>query len=78
MEGAPASFAGRILWPLTGSPLSTSSPLPHVQMDDCRTEFERLKDLGVRLTQEPTEMGPVTTAVLDDTCGNLVQIHSEG
>ena len=29
---------------------------------------------GVRFTQEPTEMGPVTTAVLDDTCGNLIQI----
>jgi hypothetical protein len=30
--------------------------------------------LGVRFTQEPTAMGPVTTAVLDDTCGNLIQI----
>ena len=30
---------------------------------------------GVRFTQEPAEMGPgVTTAVLDDTCGNLIQI----
>jgi hypothetical protein len=28
----------------------------------------------VRFTQEPAEMGPVTTAVLDDTCGNLIQI----
>jgi hypothetical protein len=28
----------------------------------------------VRFTQEPVEMGPVTTAVLDDTCGNLIQI----
>ena len=30
--------------------------------------------LGVTFTQEPTAMGPVTTAVLDDTCGNLIQI----
>jgi hypothetical protein len=37
-------------------------------------EFERLSALGVRFTQPPTEMGPVTTAVLDDTCGNLIQI----
>ena len=32
------------------------------------------KALGVRFTQEPLEMGPVTTAVFDDTCGNLIQI----
>jgi catechol 2,3-dioxygenase-like lactoylglutathione lyase family enzyme len=37
-------------------------------------EYERLSGLGVRFTQPPTEMGPVTTAVLDDTCGNLIQI----
>lgn len=41
-------------------------------------EFERLKGLGVRFTQEPAEMGDVTMAVLDDTCGNLIQIHSGG
>jgi catechol 2,3-dioxygenase-like lactoylglutathione lyase family enzyme len=41
---------------------------------DIDAEFERLRALGVRFTQEPTEMGPVTTAVLDDTCGNLLQI----
>ena len=39
-------------------------------------ETERLRALGVRFTQEPLEMGPVTTAVLDDTCGNLIQIAS--
>ncbi len=37
-------------------------------------EFERLSSQGVRFTQEPTAMGPVRTAVLDDTCGNLIQI----
>ncbi|MEU4689268.1 VOC family protein [Actinoplanes sp. NPDC023714] len=41
---------------------------------DVRAEFERLRGLGVRFVQEPVEMGPVTTAVLDDTCGNLIQI----
>ena len=39
-----------------------------------RREYERLAALGVRFTQAPTAMGPVTTAVLDDTCGNLIQI----
>jgi hypothetical protein len=31
----------------------------------------------VHFTQEPTAMGPVTTAVLDDTCGNLIQIAAQ-
>ena len=39
-------------------------------------EHERLRGLGVRFTQPPAEMGPVDTAVLDDTCGNLIQIVS--
>ncbi|WP_055696129.1 VOC family protein [Streptomyces prasinopilosus] len=43
-------------------------------VDDVHAEFDRLRGLGVRFTQEPLEMGRVTTAVLDDTCGNLVQI----
>ena len=34
--------------------------------------------LGVTFTQEPVEMGPVTTAVFDDTCGNLIQIAQHG
>lgn len=43
---------------------------------DTKAEYERLRDLGVRFTQEPLEMGGVTTAVFDDTCGNLIQIAS--
>ncbi|WP_309057184.1 VOC family protein, partial [Streptomyces sp.] len=49
-------------------------PVTSFAVDDVRAEFERLRALGVHFTQEPTEMGPVTTAVLDDTCGNLIQI----
>ncbi|GHJ26527.1 MULTISPECIES: VOC family protein [Streptomyces] len=52
-------------------------PATSFAVDDVHTEFARLRGLGVRFTQEPLEMGPVTTAVLDDTCGNLIQIvHS--
>ncbi len=54
-------------------------PFTSFAVEDVRREFERLTRLGVRFTQEPTEMGPVTTAVLDDTCGNLIQIaHQAG
>jgi catechol 2,3-dioxygenase-like lactoylglutathione lyase family enzyme len=43
-------------------------------VDDVRREYERLRALDVVFTQEPAEMGDVTTAVFDDTCGNLIQI----
>jgi catechol 2,3-dioxygenase-like lactoylglutathione lyase family enzyme len=49
-------------------------PFTSFAVDDVQKEFERLHGLGVRFVQEPAEMGPVTTAVFDDTCGNLVQI----
>jgi catechol 2,3-dioxygenase-like lactoylglutathione lyase family enzyme len=49
-------------------------PFTSFAVADVQAEFDRLKGLGVTFTQEPTAMGPVTTAVLDDTCGNLVQI----
>ncbi|MBO4208253.1 VOC family protein [Micromonospora echinofusca] len=43
--------------------------------DDLAKEHERLTALGVRFTQEPVRNGPVSTAVLDDTCGNLIGLH---
>ena len=49
-------------------------PLTSFAVDDVQAEFDRLAEKGVTFTQPPTEMGPVTTAVFDDTCGNLIQI----
>lgn len=43
-------------------------------VDDVQAEYERLSALGVHFTQQPMAQGPVITAVLDDTVGNLVQI----
>ena len=51
-------------------------PFTSFAVDDAGAEYERLRDLGVRFTQEPVKMDSVTTAVLDDTCGNLIQIAS--
>ena len=51
-------------------------PATSFGVDDVQKEFERLSALGVRFTQPPLDMGPVTTAILDDTCGNLIQIAS--
>ena len=49
-------------------------PATSFAVDDVQAEFDRLRSKGVRFTQEPTQMGGVTTAVFDDTCGNLIQI----
>ena len=49
-------------------------PFTSFAVDDVEKEYQRLVGLGVRFTQQPTQMGPVTTAVFDDTCGNLIQI----
>jgi catechol 2,3-dioxygenase-like lactoylglutathione lyase family enzyme len=53
-------------------------PYTSFAVDDVNAEYERLRALGVQFTQEPLEMQSVTTAVFDDTCGNLIQIASQG
>jgi catechol 2,3-dioxygenase-like lactoylglutathione lyase family enzyme len=52
-------------------------PLVQFAVDDVEAEHRRLTEKGVVFTQPPTDAGPVMVAVLDDTCGNLVQIVSE-
>jgi catechol 2,3-dioxygenase-like lactoylglutathione lyase family enzyme len=53
-------------------------PFTSFAVDDAQAAYEELTRRGVVFTQPPTEMGPVTTAVFDDTCGNLIQIASTG
>jgi catechol 2,3-dioxygenase-like lactoylglutathione lyase family enzyme len=52
-------------------------PATSFAVDDVQAEFDRLSAKGVTFVQPPTPMGPVTTAVFDDTCGNLIQIASQ-
>jgi catechol 2,3-dioxygenase-like lactoylglutathione lyase family enzyme len=42
--------------------------------DDIAAEYERLAQLGVKFRSEPTKMGPITAAVFEDTCGNLINL----
>ena len=49
-------------------------PAASFAVNDVSAEFDRLQALGVKFTQDPLDMGPVVTAVLDDTCGNLIQL----
>ncbi len=50
-------------------------PFTAFQVDDIHKEYDRLKQLGVEFTMEPTNMGMTTVAVFNDTCGNLIQIY---
>ena len=67
-QGHPAAAA------FTRALYADGIPFTQFAVDDLVAETARLERLGVRFTQPPTPMGPVVTAVLDDTCGNLIQL----
>ena len=50
-------------------------PWTTFQVNDIKEEYARLQGLGVVFKMPPTQMGPTTIAVLDDTCGNNIQIY---
>ena len=52
-------------------------PATSFESRDIQQEYERLRAKGVVFRKPPTAMGPVTIAVFDDTCGNLIQLHSK-
>jgi len=52
-------------------------PYTAFAVDDVEAEHQRLTEAGVRFVQPPTDLGPVITAVFDDSCGNLIQIMQE-
>lgn len=55
--------------------LEAGIPLTTFAVDDIQAEYDRLVGLGVVFRNEPTPMGSTTTAIFEDTCGNLIQIH---
>ncbi|WP_416905822.1 VOC family protein [Micromonospora echinospora] len=67
-EGHPAAV------PFKNALVADGIPYTQFAVDDVYAEVERLKGLGVEFTQEATDLGPVVVAVLDDTCGNLIQL----
>lgn len=50
-------------------------PATAFEVDDIQKEYERLVNLGVTFSMQPTKSGPATLAVFNDTCGNLIQIY---
>jgi catechol 2,3-dioxygenase-like lactoylglutathione lyase family enzyme len=62
--------------PFKAALVADGMPWTTFTVDDVRTETDRLRRLGVRVVQEPAQMGPVETAVIDDTCGNLIMLST--
>jgi catechol 2,3-dioxygenase-like lactoylglutathione lyase family enzyme len=60
--------------PFKAALVADGIPATSFAVEDVHAEFQRLRGRGVRFTQDPLDMGAVTTAVFDDTCGNLIQI----
>lgn len=49
-------------------------PFTSFTVDNMQDEYRKLKSRGVVFTSEPEKVGPVIMAVIDDTCGNLIQL----
>jgi len=64
--------------PFKNALVADGIPFTSFGVADVKSEYDRLTREGVRFTQPPVAMGPVTTAVLDDTCGNLIQLAQRG
>ena len=62
--------------PFRDALMADGIPATSFAVDDVKTEYERLVGRGGVFTQKPTDMGPVSVATFDDTCGNLIQISS--
>jgi len=49
-------------------------PAANFFVENIQEEYERLRKLGVKFTEGPSKTTGSTIAVLDDTCGNLIQL----
>jgi len=50
-------------------------PFTAFEVGNIQKEYERMQKLDVEFTMEPTNMGPTTVAIFNDTCGNLIQMY---
>jgi catechol 2,3-dioxygenase-like lactoylglutathione lyase family enzyme len=66
--------AHRAVKPFKEALVDDGIPFTSFMVDDVEAEHERLRGLGVHFTLPPTDLGTATTAVFEDTCGNLIAI----
>jgi catechol 2,3-dioxygenase-like lactoylglutathione lyase family enzyme len=74
LEPGPHGHVGKELRAYRSALMKNGIPAASFGCDDVEKEYKRLSKLGVQFTQKPMKAGPVTIAVFDDTCGNLIQI----
>ena len=74
LELAPAGHPA--VGPFRAALVADGIPVTSFTVRDVPAEYDRLVERGVRFVQPPTTTAGTTTAVLDDTCGNLVRIAS--
>lgn len=60
--------------PYKSALVANGFPAASFEVDNIDAEFERLTELGVEFTHQPMDCGTVRKAVLNDTCGNLIQL----
>ena len=60
--------------PYKAALMADGIPAASFQVDDLDAEFSRLRELGVDFVQTPILAGEIKVAVLNDTCGNLIQL----
>ena len=63
--------------PFKAALMADGIPCTSFAVEDVHAEHKRLLGLGVVFTQLPVARGPVTTAVFEDTCGNLLQMAQQ-
>ena len=63
--------------PFKAALVADGIPYTSFAVEDVNAEYTRPAAAGVRLTQPPTAMGSVKTAVFNDTCGNLIQMAQQ-
>jgi predicted enzyme related to lactoylglutathione lyase len=51
-----------------------SKPAAMFFVDDVQREYDRMKSLGAEFTMPPTKVTGSTIAMVNDTCGNLIQL----
>jgi len=51
-----------------------SQPAAMFFTDDVKADYDRMKARGAQFTMPPTDVTASTIAMLNDTCGNLVQV----
>ncbi len=72
LEPAPLHFAPAKVF--QEALMEAGIPWTAFDVDDVEAQYERLTNLGVEFSTPPTEMGTVKIAVLNDTCGNYIQL----